>query len=79
MILKVLGEITHQRTEAHPRQCHGEGGHRHWAKVKDFRIDVERRQSLNPTKESFISINTAAVFSHETHQQPNDVANLPLR
>lgn len=62
MIWKVLGEITHQRTEARPRQRHREGGHRHWAKVKDFRIDVERRQSLNPTKESFISINTAAVL-----------------
>lgn len=62
MIWKVLGEITHQRTEARPRQRHREGGHRHWAKVKDFRIDVERRQSLNPTKESLISINTAAVL-----------------
>lgn len=78
MMLKVSGEITHQRTEAGPRQCHREGGHHHWAKVKDFRIDVERRQSLNPTKESSISMNTAAVFSSLTHRQPN-VANLPLR
>lgn len=69
MILKVLGEITHQRAEACPRQCHREGGHCHWAKVKDFRIDFERRQRLNPTKESFISTNTAAVFSHETQHQ----------
>lgn len=59
--LNVFLQITHQRTEARPRQRHREGGHRNGAKVKDFRIDVERRESLNATKESFISINTTAV------------------
>lgn len=37
---------THQRTEAGPRQRHGEGRHGNWAEVEYFGIDVQRRESL---------------------------------
>lgn len=44
--------MTYQRTETRPRQCHREGCHGNWAKIQDFRIDVEWRESLNQTKKS---------------------------
>jgi len=37
---------THQRTEAGPRQRHGEGCHGNGAEVKDSGIDVQRGESL---------------------------------
>lgn len=49
--------MTHQRTETRPRQCHSEGCHGNWAKIKDFRIDVEWRESLNQTKKSIKALN----------------------
>lgn len=61
--------MTYQRTETRPRQCHSEGCHGNWAKVKDFRIDVEWRESLNQTKKSILSIYAAAEFSLQSRHQ----------
>lgn len=69
MILIVLVEMTHQGTETRPGQRHGEGCHGNGAEIKDFRIDVEWRESLNQTKKSRLSINPAAEFSLQSHHR----------
>lgn len=73
--------MTHQRTETRPGQRHGEGCHGNGAEIKDFRIDVEWRESLNETKKNrFLNtyLNRAAGFSPRSHHHVNtDVADSP--
>lgn len=55
--------MTHQRTETCPRQGHSEGCHGNGTKIKDFRIDVEWRESLKQKRKAYLDKHSCRIFS----------------